>query len=121
MVHFDRCAPYLEAALRHGDEEYTLEEVRERCADGRMQFWPGERFAMVTSIIPAPRTNYLHVFLLGGDFAEFSTLWPVIAGWAKTMGCSQATALGRKGWARHLAARNLGWAPSNKILMEAPL
>lgn len=122
MVQFDRCAPYLTAALAHGDEEYTLEDVRRACAEGELQFWPGERFAMVTRIVAAPRSRTLHVHLMGGDFREAASLWPAIAAWARdAAGCTRATMMGRPGWARHAGLRALGWTPSKLVPLEVSL
>lgn len=121
MMQFDRCAPYLTAALRHGEVDYNLDDIRERCADGRFQFWPGLHCAAVTSISEYPQRKVLFLNLLGGDMREFSRLWPEIAAWARAQGCTSASAHGRPGWSRHLLARDAGWRPSQQILLEHDL
>lgn len=121
MIHFDRCAPYLEAALAFTNGDYTLDDVRERCFDGRMQFWPGKECAAVTSIAEYPRTKVLVIFLLGGSMREWQIMWPVIKKWAESIGCSRASAVGRPGWRRHRLALSMGMIPREEINLEASL
>ncbi len=121
MIHFDRCAPYLEAALKYTNGDFTLEEVRERCENGEMQFWPAARGCVVTSVAVYPRTKVLVIFLVAGDPDEWPIIWPAIASWGKSIGCSRATTHGRPGWLRHRKAHLLGFIPQNEVVLEASL
>ncbi len=103
MTDFDRCAPWLEAALAYNGGDHTLETVRERVADGRMQLFEGRGCALVTEITDrASGLKVCTVLLGGGDKGEIQALAAHITAWAKGLGCNQMEVIGRPGWARAL-------------------
>lgn len=94
-----RCAPWLQAALdRGGTQGFTLDEVRQRVAEERALFWPGERSAGVSEV-----TRDFHIWLFGGDLKEMWAMERAVSGWARDRGLSRVTIKGRKGWERVLA------------------
>ena len=106
-----RCRPYLEAALEHADGAYALEDVARRVEEGRAQFWPGRRCAVVTEIYDYPRLKACNFWLLGGDLRELLALQPIIETWARAQGCTRMLGGGpRAGWARVLGSR--GYRPA---------
>jgi hypothetical protein len=101
MVEAARLQHHLEAALEYCGGTHTLGDVIEQIFAGHMQFWPGERSAIVTQIVEHPRMKVLAFFLAGGDGAELREMRGRIERWARTEhGCTCATLTGRRGWAR---------------------
>lgn len=105
-AEFDRCAPWIEAALPYCFGNYELSDVRDACLAGQMQLWPGERSAAVTEIHRWPRRTGIHVLFAGGELDELREQSAVILAWAKSKGCDHATVTGREGWARALGFGN---------------
>lgn len=101
MLEAARLRKHLEAALEYCGGTHTLVDVIEQVYAGHMQFWPGERSAIVTQIVEHPRKRVLAFFLAGGDGAELREMRGRIERWALTEhGCTCATLTGRRGWAR---------------------
>ncbi len=70
--------------------------------EGYYQLWPGQESAIVTEIRTYPRMKVIHFWLVGGDLNEVLGMEEPIIRWARGVGCTRATAAGRKGWARTL-------------------
>ena len=103
---WERCAPWIQAALDRSPGFFTIEDVLERCERGAAVFWPGRRSAVVTEFQIYPRAKALNFWLIGGDLGELlDEMAPVIEAWAKAQGCTDVTGAGRRGWERPLAAR----------------
>ena len=82
-----RCRAYIEAALKTCPT-HTIEDIEAWLAEGRLQFWPGERCAAITEISEYPRLRALHHWLSGGDLRELMAQGRVIEAWAKAQGCT---------------------------------
>lgn len=118
-VHqLSRCAPWLEAALEHAGGTHTIDDVIREIYKGNLQFWPGEKCAIVTEIEVYPLTKSCHLFLGGGDLHEIEELTRKIAVWAKTQGCKQMTLAGRRGWERTALARTDGFKPKFYVMVK---
>lgn len=100
--NFERCKPYLEAALQYADGTHTIEDVADGIARGVFHFWPGKRSAAVTQILVYPRAQFLLIFLAGGDMDELIDMIPSWKSWGAYLGCSKLTLAGRPGWQRVL-------------------
>lgn len=103
-AHFDRCAPWLAAAL---DEcpirTHELPHVREALDAGRAQLWPTANSAVVTTISEHPTgIKTMCLWLGGGDLGEIQRTVAQVASFARSEGCAHLTIQGRKGWARAL-------------------
>lgn len=98
--HFERCWPWLAAALARFDGTHTKEDLWQSIADGTAHLWPLERSAMVTTIETYPTgLKQIHGWLAGGDLKEIVDYVPTIEKWAKECcGCSEVVIVGRKGW-----------------------
>jgi len=101
---WERCSPWLAAALERAEGTHTLDDVRDLIerGQGQYQFWPGRRAAVVTEIIPYPRMWVLHFWLIGGDLEELMGMKPHIEAWGRAAGCTRARGTGRPGWERVL-------------------
>jgi len=100
---WSRCRPWIEAALPYCYGTHAIEDVERQIAEGRLQFWPGEKCACVTEIIEYPRLKALNFFLIGGDLSELlQKMEPAVIAWAKAAGCTRVASTGRKGWSKAL-------------------
>lgn len=101
--HWARCKHWIEGALPYCYGTHTIEDVEDAIRSGDMQFWPGERCALVTQIGDHPRLRALTFFLVGGDMDEIvNRMEPLICDWARSKGCTRVAQTGRKGWGRVL-------------------
>ncbi len=123
-----RCRAWIEAALPWCYGTHTIEDVERQIAEGRLQFWPGERCAVVTEIVEYPRLKALNFFLIGGDSTSpdglrgagldelLTRMEPAIIEWAKAMGCTRVASAGRKGWERVLSP--LGYEKTLSVMLK---
>lgn len=110
-AEWDRCAPWIEAALEWSLGTHLLEDVKELVLTDRAQFWPGTNAAAVSEISVQPRMKILHFWLCGGDMREIlEEMLPVAEAWGVTQGCSRFTTAGRIGWRRVMAKH--GYSPA---------
>ncbi len=108
------CSPLLEKAMRRGDKDYTMEDIKDGIKDGKYLLWAWEEgnriiCCAVTSFMFYPRKKICSVMMVGGSGLK---LWKgpgidTIADWAKKNGCSDMEGYVRKGWLRVLT----NWRP----------
>ena len=100
---------YLNAALKHGLGEYSIEDIKKSCKSKNMQLWvkfnkEGVRGAFITKVSVYPQKNILCVLLLGGN--EFMK-WrdeadALLNAFGKEKNCEYVELFGRKGWGKML-------------------
>jgi hypothetical protein len=101
LAEFQRCWPWLAAALRRGrDADVKPEALLALLQSNQAQLWPGERCALVTQLINTPEGRCLHVWLGGGDLKSLLDLRAGIEAWGRVQGAEFATIDGRRGWDR---------------------
>lgn len=109
----ERLRPSIEEALSYGGNTHRFEDVVEAVEAGRMHAWIGEHSVVVTELVQTPSGRKdLHFFLAAGNEAELKALHPRILEWGQSEGCTHATVIGRKGWARSWLTKDLGWQPT---------
>lgn len=126
-AEWDRCAPWLEAALEYGGGTHLLEDVRERVmTDDFCWFWPGKKAAAVSEIVIHPRLRQMNFWLCGGDLHEIiDEMLPVAEARGILAGCTRFSTSGRVGWRRVLKAK--GYMPALDVcwkdldLIERPV
>jgi len=106
---FERCKPYIEAALEYTGGTHDIIDIYEGLYKGTMQLWPAEKSCLVTEIINYPKMRVLNIFLGGGDLTEILAMHEDVVRWAKDQGCSALNMTGRFGWKKPLAKH--GWKP----------
>lgn len=106
LPHWERCKPFIEAALQFAQGTHTIDDIKEAIDDRRMQFWPGQHSAVITEIQVHPRKKVLHFFLAGGKLEELSMMRPIIESWAQQIQCDMITLSGRRGWVRSFLAKS---------------
>lgn len=90
---------------RYGDL-YSLNDILEQIADGRMQsFCRGETWA-VTQINEYPRRKALDLVFVVGDMEELERMESDIIAFGRKMGCTLIMTNGRMGW---LKKKFKGW------------
>lgn len=108
MTEWERCAPWIQAALdnqteRTGLTTHLLGDVRTQVERGEAQFWPFEKSAAVTEIIDHPQLRQFHLWLCGGSWRDLEQHLDRVLAWAKAEGCEWTTTAGRVGWKRVMA------------------
>lgn len=121
-VQFERCRPWIEAALAEGGL-YTVEEVRGGLLAGACVLWPGEHCCIITERVPYDSgAVVLRVYAGGGEtgeaLAEIVSLAPGIMAAGRLMGCTEVQVEGRPGWARTLG-KALGFELWHVVLRKA--
>jgi hypothetical protein len=106
---FERCKPYIEAALKYTGGTHDIIDIYEGLYKGTMQLWPAEKSCLVTEIINYPKMKVLNIFLGGGDLTEILSMHSDVIRWAKDQGCTALNMTGRFGWKKPLS--KYGWKP----------
>ena len=97
----------LQRALDAQGGLWTLSDILERVADGRMQSFVRNNSWIVTQISVFPRRRLLDIIAAVGDLHDCRILHGQILAFANEMNVDLVAAYGRRGWARD-ADRN-GW------------
>lgn len=117
MQEMARCRQWIEAALQYDGDTHNIEDVMLLVASGQVQFWPGERSAIITEVVEHPRKRVLHFWLAGGDLQELDGMHEQIEKWGREQGCTRATLAGRRGWARTFL-QGRGYAPQWSVMAK---
>lgn len=112
---FDRCWPWLAAALERAGNTHGKEDLYQEIERGNAQLFPLPHGAFVTEQRTFPRLRECHFWLAGGDLQELRKVEPLTLQWARSLGCQRARMHGRKGWVRALPA---GWEEVGTILIK---
>lgn len=100
---FERCKPWLEAALAEGYATRDISDVERALRHGLMQFWPGAQCAMVTELVDHPRKRVLCIYLAGGNLEELKAMYPSVEAFAREMNADAVVVNGRPGWKKVFA------------------
>jgi hypothetical protein len=100
--HWQRCRRYIEDALEYAGGSHTIDDVWDAVCEGKAQFFPLDKSAIVTEVVDYPQKAMCRIWLAGGDLDELMEAEAAIAAWAKTLGCSGMEIIGRRGWSRQL-------------------
>jgi hypothetical protein len=121
VVDFSDYRTHIEAALGFAGDTHSAADVAAMIEAGHAHFWPGPSSVVVTEFHCYPRRKVLHFWLAAGNAHELAQMEPVILGWGKRQGCTQASLVGRKGWTRSFLTASSGWTVSPLVLMEKAL
>ena len=97
----------LAKALERAGDLYSLTDLLERIADGRMQAHVSRETIAVTEISVYPKRRVLTIILLVGDLEDGENLHAQVLDFARKMECDAIITQGRVGWAR--LAKSHGW------------
>ena len=113
---WERCRPWIEAALPYAGGTHTIEDIEAEMRRGQLAMIAGQRSAVLCEIRNYPRLRALHIFLAGGDLMELKSFNPMMDNAARSMGCSRISIAGRHGWERALS--DLGYAKRWTVLSK---
>ena len=122
---WEELLPLLERGRVAWEEYYTLEEIRNGLAEGRMQFWSMDRVSeekpflgFITTLEMYTQKRSLRIMWLGGErFAEaMGMMFSTVEAWARTLGCKNMEVVGRGGFERLL--QPLGYKRTHVILTK---
>lgn len=111
---WERCKPWLEAALEYGEGTHTIDDVERAISDRRAFLMAGEKSAMVCEVETYPQKRVLRIWLAGGDLEEIKSSSAQMEAMARELGCSRISINGRRGWER--ALRDLGCSVSGVMM-----
>lgn len=114
-TEFQRCSEWIQAALDKGDDTHDLIHIYDGLINTSFQLWSNDKCCVITEIIDYPKKRVLHIFLAGGSLEGIRALEEDAIQWAKSIGCTDFTLSGRKGWLR--ALKDNGWKDLNQHLM----
>lgn len=102
QLHFERCWPWLAAALeRQPIKTHEKEHVWQALETGKAQIWPTKNSVCLTEIVKHPTgLTVMHGWLAGGDMDEIKKTVKAIEAHAAKIGCGACSISGRKGWLR---------------------
>ena len=96
-----RCSPWIQAALDHAGNLFTLDDVKRAVLDGHAIFLPGLEAVVIAEIRVYPQKRIYNCWLAGGDLQELKMAFaPAIRRYAKKAECDAITIQGRPGWQR---------------------
>lgn len=115
MTEWDRCRPWIEAALT--DSGWTFEEIK----TGDFYLFSRPDGCMVAEVISSPRTKVFHVFANGGvkggrGLRAAAEMIPEVEAFGRALGCVVGGATGRKGWVRFL--KKHGYQPADVAVQK---
>lgn len=117
LEDFDANADAIQSALDLDVHGNTLDDIRERVLDGRMQLWTGPGFVGVTEVVDYPRMKVLVVYLAAGTKdAVVGAYESKIRPFAQAIGANAVEVCGREGWAREL--KKFGFQQSSVTLFQ---
>lgn len=89
-----------EKALAQGGGTHTLPDVLDRIGQGKAVCWTNGDSVVITEVLVFPQKRVCNFWIVSGDLYECAELQPSIDEWARSEGCTVATAIGRMGWLR---------------------
>jgi hypothetical protein len=99
VSEFERCWPWLAAAMEQGGHTHSKEHIRGLIEAGDAQLHPLPHGAIVTCVLNHPTgLKELNYWLAGGELNELLKAEGLITEWAKSIGCDRVSISGRHGW-----------------------
>lgn len=112
MAEWERCSPWLEAAIATARDGRSLDDVFYDVCTGAMQFWPGEDSAVVTQLLDHPDgRRECNIFLAGGSLDTLERMLVEIERFARANNATVMTVMGRRGWERSFLVKTAGYMP----------
>lgn len=119
-AEFERCTPWIEAALEYTYGTHDLQSIRDGVEDGRYQFFFTPRGCAITQVSDYPLMRVLSIILYGGELENALEYLPMVEGWAAEQGCERVEITGRRGWVQALG-RDAGYREAwTTVIKELP-
>lgn len=117
------CSPMLARAMKNGESNYSMSDIKTRLRDGRFQLWAWAEnnkiiACAVTEILIFPTRKICSVLYVGGQGLKIwrKTAVNTVAEWAKKNGCTDMEGYVRKGWLRILPDWRTAWTTIRRSL-----
>jgi hypothetical protein len=117
MLVFAKVEPQIKRALKYSGGTHTSEDIFIGIAEGYFQLWATNGTVGITEIVESPRVKTLNIFLAAGRMEDAKATLPKIEEYARQVGCSRITLLGRKGWAKSFL-KDEGFEPKAELLAK---
>jgi hypothetical protein len=112
-----RCSPWIQAALDHAGNLFTLDDVKESVLKGQAFFLPGFEAVVISEIRIYPQKKIYNCWLAGGSLEELKIGFaPAIRWYAKKAGCDAITIQGRPGWQRVFNMKQKGVVLTEEVV-----
>lgn len=112
-----RCSPWIQAALDHAGNLFTLDDVKESVLKGQAFFLPGFEAVVISEIRIYPQKKIYNCWLAGGNLEELKIGFaPAIRWYAKKAGCDAITIQGRPGWQRVFNMKQKGVVLTEEVV-----
>lgn len=100
-IEWQRCRPWIVAALATSPNLETIVDVERLIESGHYQVWFGMECAAITEIAQFANRKALIILHGGGNMAEgLDQLEPAMCAYALKNGCDMIMGQGRRGWER---------------------
>lgn len=107
----------LEAALHHGGDSHTFDDVVARIIAGELHFYDFVDCCIIMQLVHFPRFKNYHCFAASGTQEALDEARKHMFEMGKHLGCKHISISGRPGWERRLKSR--GWKhASTTMYME---
>lgn|SRR5262245_4007610 len=104
-AEFERCWPWLAAAIERFGRTHSKEQLLELIENHAAQLHPYPHSAVVTYIQNHPSgLRDGMIWLGGGNLDELCKALPLLEQWLASEGCNRVCINGRRGWARKFPA-----------------
>jgi hypothetical protein len=103
-----RWKPTMEAALEHGRDAHTFDDIVGMVMANRVLFFSFEKCFLVMERVEYPQFAVFHCFLAGGNMEAVMEAQTQMAQVGRQLGCKYLSFSGRSGWERKLKDR--GWS-----------
>ena len=114
---WERCSPWVQAALDHAGNLFSLEDVKKSVIKGEAIFLPGLEAAVIAEIRVYPQKRIYNCWLAGGNLEELKLAFaPAIRRYAKRAGCDAITIQGRPGWQRVFNMKQKGVVLTEEVV-----
>lgn len=95
---------------------HTWEDLCAELVRGDAQIFWNDHGAWITRINEFPRKRMLSVWIVAGKMPEVMDLLEKVEAHARSAGCTEITAVARKGWLSHKETFGSGWRNDTVVL-----
>jgi len=116
LEEWQRCSGWLQEALDHAGNLFSLEDVWQAVLSGDAVFLPGIDAAVVVEVRVYPQKRVMNCWLAGGSLEELEEVFaPMIRYYAKKFECELIMIQGRPGWRRVFNMQQCGVVLVEKV------
>lgn len=118
---WDLVGDHVARACERSGGRYSAVSIFESLLQGNMQLWTIEKQGRIVACLVTEVISYAtglqvmsFVIVTGARRKEWVGLWPLLAEWAKGMGCQRIESWARPGWSREM--KRHGWVETHRLI-----